>query len=187
MCLNLQETHLNSAHPLFVPSADRVLTRAQRCLKWARGFGLRIVHVHTIRAGDRALCPSPPIPGFEPRASEAVIQKHAHSFFSSAEFARLEGAARDIIALGFTTTQDCLAAAIDADRVGARLAFVSDAIASTAMAPFGAEIVDAIALGVLAQFAGQVSSEELIARTGGEPTWKMARSLVVDTSQAGRA
>lgn len=185
MCLNLQETHLNSAHPLFVPSADRVLTRAQRCLKWARTLGLRIVHVHTIRADDKAVRPSPPIPGFEPRASEAVILKHAYSFFSSTDFARLESKARDIVALGFTTSQDCLAAAFDADRAGARLLFVSDAIASTAMAPFGAEIVDAIALGVLAQFAGQVSSEELIARTEYGPTRAKARSLVVD--QAGRA
>lgn len=171
VCINLQRVHLEPAHPLFVPSADVVLANIRRCLDWARRRGVPVAHVHTVRPsvpGDLEW--SPAIVGFEPLAIETVLQKRSPSFFDSDEFSRSSRFRdlRDVIVVGFTGSNDCLAAALDATRRRVRLAFLQDAIGSPDLPPVSASLVDEAMRAVISQFATCLTTAQLVETRPGQ-------------------
>ena len=162
VCLNLQAAYLDPRGESFAPRAFATLAQAQACLQWARGQELPVVHVHT-RAGLGRPA-APPIPGFEPRLSEPLVMKRSASIFDSDELERVRPRLEEAIVIGFSGLRDCVAAAIDAERAGARLVFVSDAIASTRLADHEPNLVDAFVAALISEWAPLVTTENLLRR-----------------------
>lgn len=168
VCLNLQRGYITPQSTRFLPRAREVLVQIQACLAWARRQGTPVIHVHTIgecgAQGDQHAS----IAGLEPLLSEPLIFKRTASFLESRELPRAGVTPQncDALVLGFTGIRDCVAAAVDADRVGARLIFICDAIASPDVAPHPAADIDTILQAVLGQFAGLTTTRELFSRAG---------------------
>ncbi len=160
VCLNLQRAYIDPADPCFAPRADTALIHAGACLAWARRQNLSVWHVQTSGDGPRFA----PIPGFEPNPSEPVLRKRASSLFDSTDLARARPPLRYAIVLGFTAARDCLASAVDAERSGAQLVFVSDAIASSALTHHAPELVDSVLTALLGEWAVMVTTAELLRR-----------------------
>lgn len=164
ICLNLQRGYISRDNELFAPEAPRALINAQACLRWARGAGLAVVHVHTLdRFDERAR--GAPIDGYEPLPSEPLLFKRGASLFTSDEcgyvgLADLAGA----LVLGFSGAFDCLATAVDAERLGARLVFVADAIASPRRDLRAGDEAMAGLGDILANFAAVTTTNQVLAR-----------------------
>ncbi|MEZ5957958.1 MAG: hypothetical protein R3C27_12185, partial [Hyphomonadaceae bacterium] len=76
--------------------------------------------------------------------------------------------------LGFAAAKDCVASAIDAERAGVCLAFITDAIASSSLPNQPADVVDEVMVALLGEWAIGVTTAELLRRepqlvTAGEP------------------
>lgn len=165
ICLNLQRRHIDAHSRLYVPRAFEVISCIHSCLAWARRTSIPLIYIHT----QSADCAGNPIAGCEPRSSEAVFFKRSASFLQSAEFIRdRDLQALDAFVVGFTTGRDCIAAAADAERLGARLLFVSDAIASSSIGDHDASVLDSVLSSVLGEFAALVPSSNLLALEVGQ-------------------
>jgi len=160
ICLNLQCAYIDARDPCYAPRSVEALVHASACLSWARRQSIKVWHVHTRDEGARGA----PISGFEPRPDEPLFFKQSWSLFDSAELARAHPPLRDAFVIGFTAAKDCVAAAIDAERAGARLIFVTDAIASSSLADQPAELVDNVMAALLAEWAVGVNTAELLRR-----------------------
>jgi hypothetical protein len=66
--------------------------------------------------------------------------------------------------LGFTGAGDCVAAAVDAARLGVRLVFITDAIASPMISVHEPEVVEDVVNSVLQSWAACVTTSELFKR-----------------------
>lgn len=160
VCLNLQRAYINPRDECYAPRGATALFHAGACLAWARRRDMEIWHVHTRTNGVR----STPIPGFEPRPNERLLMKRSWSIFDSNEVARARPALRHAFVLGFTAAKDCVATAIDAERSGVQLAFITDAIASSSLPNQPAEVVDDVLASLLGEWAAGVTTEELLRR-----------------------
>ncbi|MCC6786370.1 MAG: isochorismatase family protein [Hyphomonadaceae bacterium] len=160
VCLNLQRAYTDPLDRCYAPRGATALVHAGACVAWARRQSLPVWHVHTRVDGARSM----PIPGFEPRPNERVLMKQSWSLFDSAEVARARPALHHAFVLGFTAAKDCVASAIDAERAGVRLAFVTDAIASSALANQSADVVDDVLASLLGEWATSVTTAELLRR-----------------------
>lgn len=170
VCLNLQRAYTDPRDRCYAPRGATALVHAGACLAWARRQDMIIWHVHTRAEGVRAT----PIPGFEPRPNERLLMKHSWSLFDSAEVARARPALQHAFVLGFAAAKDCVASAIDAERAGVCLAFITDAIASSSLPNQPADVVDEVMVALLGEWAIGVTTAELLRRepqlvTAGEP------------------
>ena len=165
LCLNLQRCYMDPSSPLFVPRAAHVAINSQSCLSWARRVALPIVHVHNVIGGERPK----PIAGCGPLSSEPLICKNTAAFFEGEEFRRLvfTDANQDAIVLGFTGIGDCLRLAIAAERHGARLIFVADAIGSPQIGAHDPLMLDDVVRTVLEQFGGSIRTSEILTLEAG--------------------
>jgi len=103
-----------------------VLWRVRACLSWARDASVQVVHVHTLNAGGAW---SPPIPGFEPLYTEAVIAKRAPAAFKEREWARSVAAqGRRFYLVGLSLGSDILATALAGAEQETRIVLVRDAL-----------------------------------------------------------
>lgn len=161
VCLNLQRRHVDRRSRFFVPRAPLVLPAIVACMGWARRRDLRVVHVHSLDAQGQG---RRPIAGCEPKTSESLIFKRHSSFFLHEEFA-LGGSfhCSSALVVGFTSDRDCMAAAYDAERSGARVVFVEDAIGASRLGGHAPHLVDAVVAAMLGELAGLVHSSELLA------------------------
>lgn len=158
ICLNFQRWAFSSPHRSLLHAG--MLNRARACIDWARHQTLPLIHVHSFRPGSRREHGHGALPGFEPLPTEILAFKSSASLFQSRELAAA-GPLRDALVIGFTAARDCIAAAVDAQRMGVRLLFVADAIASpdlTDLEPSAARGIQA----VLEQFAALITTDELI-------------------------
>lgn len=158
ICLNFQRWAFSSPHRSHLHAG--MLGRARTCMDWARRQMLPLIHVHSLRPGGLRELGQGALPGFEPLPTEILAFKRSASLFQSRELASA-GPLRDALVIGFTAARDCVAAAVDAQRMGARLMFVADAIASpdiTDLEPSADRGIQA----VLEQFAALVTTNELI-------------------------
>jgi hypothetical protein len=174
ICLNLQRAFLDPASEVFVPRGAHALLHARSCLAWARERELSVLHAFT------TFGPGPcnaPIAGFEPKPSETIIYKRTASLFGSVEIERASVELRDAFLVGFTGARDCVATAVDAERIGARLVFVTDAIASPAFGEMDPSMSDTITASILGQFGGRIATMDLVWRSGGQglPSTGVAR------------
>lgn len=160
MCLNLQADILQPG-ARFMPRAENVLANAHACLGWARRHELTVIHVFSSTSSRQA---PTPIPGFQARPSEIIAFKRSLSIFDGDDVVRAITQCGNLFVLGFAGFEDCLAAAFDAPRHGARLAFVIDAISSPAFTRHAPEVVDAIVGDMLGALAGKITTSELLAR-----------------------
>ncbi len=160
VCLNLQRAYIDPRDRCYAPRGATALVHAGACVSWARRQNMPVWHVHTRTEGARSM----PIPGFEPRPNERVLMKKSWSLFDSAEVARARPALQHAFVLGFTAAKDCVATAIDAERAGVRLAFITDAIASSSLPDQPAEVVDDVMASLLGEWAARVTTAELLRR-----------------------
>jgi len=160
VCLNLQRCYLEPSDRFYTPRAADALVHIRSCLQWARAKGLAIVHVQTRLSGRNA----PPIAGFEPHPTESVVFKNTPSLFDSRELAHGALSIRDALVVGFTGAHDCVAAAVDARRLGLRLVFITDAIASPRLSRHEPQIVDEVLGAILGEWSGVISANELLKR-----------------------
>jgi hypothetical protein len=130
-------------------------------LYWARTRNLPVVHVHSRREDGVAAAP---IPGFEPRPTESLIYKSTRSLFDSVELKRAVDPICQALVLGFTGAGDCVAAAVDAARLGVRLVFITDAVASPMISVHEPEVVEDVVNSVLQSWAACVTTSELFKR-----------------------
>jgi nicotinamidase-related amidase len=160
VCLNLQHAYTDPRDPCYAPRSTSALVHAGACLAWARRQDMAIWHVHTRSEGAR----SAPIPGFEPRPTERLLMKQSWSLFDSAEVTRVRPPLQHAFVLGFTAAKDCVATAIDAERSGVQLVFITDAIASSSMPNQPADVVDDVMASLLGEWAVGVTTAELLRR-----------------------
>jgi nicotinamidase-related amidase len=158
ICLNLQRTYIDPQHAFYAPRGAEALVNVGACLAWARRREMPVWHIHTQSTGARAL----PIPGFEPRPCERVLTKQSWSLFDSAEVVCARPALERAFVVGFTAAKDCLAAAIDAERAGVRLVFITDAIASPPMSNQPIEIFEDVLASLLGAWAVGVTTADLM-------------------------
>lgn len=169
ICLNLQRRYAKPGTRWHVPRIASVIGPIQTSMAWARRRGMNLLHVHTIAGADE------PIGGCEPRVDEPVYFKTGASFFQSREFAKhRSGSGLRAFLVGFTSSRDCLAAANDAERLGARLVFITDAMASTRLRDFAPETVDDVVAALLGEAAVATTIADLLAR---EPDFCPYQSL----------
>jgi len=160
VCLNLQRAYTDPRDQCYAPRSAAALVNAGACLAWARRQDMAVWHVHTRGEGTRGA----PIPGFEPRPNERLLMKHSWSLFDSADVARSRPTLRHAFVLGFTAAKDCVASAVDAERFGVCLAFITDAIASSSLPNQSAEVVDEVMASLLGEWAIGVTTAELLRR-----------------------
>ena len=160
ICLNLQRLYADPAHASYAPRSAEALVNAGACLAWARRQEMPVWHVHTRTLGARSV----PIPGFEPRISERLLIKESWSLFDSIEVARAQPQLQRAFVVGFTAARDCLATALDAARAGARLVFITDAIASPPLSNQPIEVFEEVLASLLADWAASVTTAELLRR-----------------------
>lgn len=160
VCLNLQRAYTDPRDECYAPQSTAALVHAGACLAWARRQEMPVWHVHTRTPGPR----SAPIPGFEPRPNERLLMKRSWSLFDSADVARARPPLQHAFVLGFTAVKDCVAAAIDAERTGVQLVFVTDAIASSSLPNQPAELVDSMMASLLGEWAVTVTTADLLRR-----------------------
>ena len=160
VCLNLQRAYTDPLDRCYAPRGATALVHAGACVAWARRQNMTVWHVHTRTHGAHSM----PIPGFEPRPNERVLMKQSWSLFDSTDVARARPALHDAFVLGFTAAKDCVATAIDAERAGVRLAFITDAIASSSLPNQSAEVVDDVMASLLGEWAASVTTAELMRR-----------------------
>jgi len=162
VCLNLQQASIAGA-----PTTDAlgaVLWRARLCLNWARAADMPVVHVHTLRAGNIW---SPPIRGFEPLHTEAVIAKRTLAAFADIEWRRSVAArGRRFFLAGLSLQCDVLATALAGAEREARIVLIRDAL-SIDLGNISStdDAVDA-ACRSLAPLIGAVCTQDLIGRYG---------------------
>lgn len=157
VCLNLQRAYVDPLDSRYAPGGATALVHAGACLAWARRHGLAVWHVHT-----RGGAGSTPIPGFEPRPNEPLLMKRSWSLFDSAELRRATPRLQHAFVLGFTAAKDCVATAVDAERSGVQLAFITDAIASSSLPNQPAEVVDDVMASLLEDWAVGITTAELL-------------------------
>lgn len=160
VCLNLQRAYTDPLDRCYAPRGATALVHAGACVAWARRQSMPVWHVHTRANGARSM----PIPGFEPRPNERVLMKQSWSLFDSTEVARARPALQHAFVLGFTAAKDCVATAIDAERAGVRLAFITDAIASSSLPNQSADVVDDVMASLLGEWAACITTAELLRR-----------------------
>ncbi|MEZ5961386.1 MAG: isochorismatase family protein [Hyphomonadaceae bacterium] len=170
VCLNLQRAYADPRDELYAPRGTAALVHAGACLASARRQEMPVWHVHTRADGPRGV----PIPGFEPRPNERLLMKRTWSLFDSAEVARARPPLQHAFVMGFTAVKDCVATAVDAERTGVQLVFITDAIASSSLPNQSAEVVDDVMASLLGEWAVSVTTAELLRRepqlvTCGEP------------------
>jgi len=165
VCLNLQRAFVDPSSEVFAPRAPHALLHARTCLAWARERELAVVHAYTVLGPGGH---SAPIPGFEPKPSELIVYKRTASLFGSVEIERAGIDVRDAFLVGFTGARDCVATAVDAERMGARVVFVTDAIASPAVGELDPFTSDTVTASILGQFGGRIATMDLIWRSGGQ-------------------
>lgn len=119
VCLDLQRSREREASPAILDACRRTLAAARR-RRWP------VLHVH-----DRALPDARPIPGLEPRPSEAVFLRQGPSAFSNANFARAALALGGPLALiGFSLEDTVLATAFACADRGLAVDVCLDAVAA---------------------------------------------------------
>lgn len=172
VCLNLQRPYVDPSSPCYAPRGAEALINAGACVAWARRQLIPVWHVHTHNLGSR----SAPIPGFEPRPNEKLLTKRSWSLFDSADIAQASPALEHAFVVGFTASRDCLATAIDAERAGAKLVFVTDAIASARISAQPIEIFEEVLSSLLGDWAHSVTTASLLRRQPKPPVLAEARS-----------
>jgi nicotinamidase-related amidase len=158
ICLNMQRIYIDPRDPSYAPRGAEALVNAGACLAWARRRELPVWHVHTRTIGARSV----PIPGFEPRPSERLLMKQSWSLFDSIEVARAWPRLERAFIVGFTAAKDCLATAIDAERTGVRLVFITDAIASPPLSNQPIEIFENVLASLLSDWAVGITTADLL-------------------------
>ncbi len=160
VCLNMQRPYLDPRDPCFAPRGPEALINAGACLAWARRQEMPVWHVHTRGLGARSI----PIAGFEPRPSERLLMKQSWSLFDSVDVARASPPLQHAFVVGFTAAKDCLATAIDAERAGVRLVFITDAIASPPLSNQPIEVFEDVLASLLSDWAVGVTTADLLCR-----------------------
>lgn len=158
ICLNLQRTYIDPRDACYAPRGAEALVNAGACLAWARRREMPVWHVHTRSIGAR----SAPIPGFEPRPSERLLMKQSWSLFDSAEVVHAKPTLERAFVVGFSAAKDCLATAIDAERTGVRLVFITDAIASPLLSNQPIEVFEDVLASLLSDWAVGVTTANLL-------------------------
>lgn len=134
ICLDLQRSFVEHG-PLAAPRAPRALLECARLLSLARARRWDIAHCYFKRAHE-PLCigqyEARPIPGFEPRANEPVLERMTLSAYGHGALFDLVEAApqRSALIAGLSASLTFLATAFDAFERGHRFVLAADALAA---------------------------------------------------------
>lgn len=175
--MNLINTERQPVHRLLVcvdlqlnPRARRAASaRAQACiancrrlLRHARDEDWSIVHSYR-RAGEGKLTP-PPLPGLEPRLSEAVMPRAGISAFSNRSLQWLVEGARDaqLVLAGFCLGPTGLATLFSAHDLDLPAIIVRDAVCPEDRAGESDEAAEAVIWNMAAPLAASASTDRLI-------------------------
>ena len=90
--------------------------------------------------------------------------KQSWSLFDSVDVARASPPLQHAFVVGFTAAKDCLATAIDAERAGVRLVFITDAIASPPLSNQPIEVFEDVLASLLSDWAVGVTTADLLCR-----------------------
>lgn len=158
LCLNLHCAYIDPADLRYAPRGLDIISQAQACLSWARRQKVPVLHIHTnVQTHERLA----PIPGCAPLPTEPVLQTSGWSVFAS--FARrASGPPQDAFVLGFTGTQECVAAAVEAQQHRARIVFLTDAIASPRLSKHDPDVVDDVLAELLGQWGARLTTTDLL-------------------------
>lgn len=134
ICLDLQQSFINEA-ALGAPNGPRALLESARLLAFARARRWSIAHCYLRRSAEPLrICARAalPIAGFEPRASEPVIERATLSAYGHEAFADLVEAAphRCALIIGLSASLTFMATAFDAFERGHRFVVAIDALAA---------------------------------------------------------
>jgi nicotinamidase-related amidase len=158
VCLDLQRTQLRPEAPSW--EEPRRTATCERLLAHARRAGWHIIHVYRTEVdphgdGRRSRAVSAPIPGLEPRPSEAVFLRQGASALSHPGFAEIVLAAqgREILVAGFDLRTSGLATALDAFNQGVPLTLLQDAFCASPLGSVEQGVLEGVLWGVVAPFA----------------------------------
>lgn len=128
VCVDLQRSPAGRGGRAISERAEACITNCRRLLRHAREQDWSIVHSYR-RLEDRKVTP-PPLPGLEPRLSEAVMPRTGISAFSNRSLQWLVEGARDaqLVLAGFCLGPTGLATLFSAHDLGLPTLIVRDAV-----------------------------------------------------------
>jgi nicotinamidase-related amidase len=142
----------------------RLLLERARAEQWPVAF----VRPAANRNGGRA---APQwIKGFEPKRSDMVFSRKAHSCYASPEFAGAMDTAGSVYALaGFLSEDTCLSTLMDASERSHSAGFVADAIATRRLPGLGATESRRAIVALASRYATVVTANQWIRVAGPSP------------------
>ncbi len=182
VCLDLERSFVEDG-PLRAPHCARALLECARILAFARARRWGVAHCYLQRF-EEPFCTgrqSRPIPGFEPRVRETVIQRRTFSAYGHPAFADLLEAApgRSALVATLSASMTFVATAFDAFEHDHRLIVAAEAHAAQPGLNASADQHEAVARDIAARlgfpamtrFAPDTASTSIwpMLSTGGEP------------------
>lgn len=162
VCLDLQQGFLDEG-PLQAPQAPRALIECARLLSFARARRWRIAHCYLHRDCEPFRIErrqARPIPGFQPRVDEPVIERTTLSGYGHKAFPSLveEAPSRTALVACLSASLTFMATAFDAFEHGHRFIVAAEALAGQAGLEADADQHEAVARDVAARLGFPVGA-----------------------------
>lgn len=164
VCVDLQQSSMGRGRSETSAPIESCLANCRRLLRHARDEDWSIVHSYRRPPGSKLM--SPPLPGLEPKLSEAVMPRSGISAFSNRSLRWLVEGARDaqLVLAGFCLGPTGLASLFSAHDLGLPALIVRDAVCPEPGAERSSANLEAAIWDMATPMASTVSTDKLLGR-----------------------